>query len=232
MIERQRLGELIKEVIRRHRLDRRAAQQAALGLWPEVVGHHIARNAWPLGVREGVLLVGAANHAWAQTLHLMRAQIVDAVNARIAQLAGAGSSAPGLPSGQDAPGPAGDVETPECGCAALPERASRAPSAALLRDMKVRVARREQRPGVASTAADTTHKRGPLPPLTREDQQRVRDLAAVIEDPELRVKVARAAAGLLRLRRQREAQGWHPCPRCGRSFRGHGRTCPACAARR
>ncbi len=81
----ERLGELLRGVMRRYNLERRARQHAAINLWPEVVGAGIARNCWPLGVRDGVLLVGAVNHAWAQTLHLMRPAITEALNARVGE---------------------------------------------------------------------------------------------------------------------------------------------------
>jgi hypothetical protein len=84
-VTHERLGELLNGVMRRYNLERRARQRAAITLWPEVVGPGIARNCWPLGVRDGVLLVGAANHAWVQTLHLMRAAIAEALNARIGE---------------------------------------------------------------------------------------------------------------------------------------------------
>jgi hypothetical protein len=183
MMRRERFGDLLHEILRHHNLDRRIRQHAALGLWDEVVGPDIARNAWPLGVRGGALVVGAVNHAWAQTLHLMRTALLEALNARI---------------GADA-----------------------------LRDLQVRVARRGQ-----PRAARAPSRREALPPLTRAEQQRVRDLTAAIEDPALRARVAVAAAGLMRFRRLRQAQGWHPCSRCGRSFRGRGRTCPACIKQR
>jgi len=186
MMRRERFGDLLQDILRQHNLDRRARQRAALGLWDEVVGPDIARNAWPLGVREGALVVGAANHAWAQTLHLMRASLLEALNARI---------------GADA-----------------------------LHDLQVRVARRQ--PPRAARGARAPSRREALPPLTRAEQQRIRDLTAAIEDPALRTKVAAAAAGLMRLRRLRQAEGWRPCSRCGRSFCGRGRTCLACAKRR
>ena len=185
---RQRLGDLLQEVMRRHHLDDRVRQRAAMGLWPEVVGADIARNAWPLGVRDRVLVVGASNHAWVQTLHLMRAPILEALNARIG----------------------GDV----------------------LRELQVRVARRERPAGAESRPDHGPAQREPLPPLTRAEQQRVRDLTAAIEDPALREKVGRAVAGLMRLRRLRQAQGWRQCSRCGRSFVGRGRVCPGCVKRR
>jgi predicted nucleic acid-binding Zn ribbon protein len=187
MPERGRLGEVLEDVMRRHNLERRARQWRALGVWAEVVGKDIARNAWPVRVRDGVLLVGVANHAWAQTLHLMRAAIVEALNARL---------------GADA-----------------------------LREMQVRVTGRDQR-RAAADAEDHAPRRTALPPLTREEQARVREIVAGVTDPELKAKVRRAAAGLMRLRRLREAQGRRRCPRCGRAYAARERTCPACAGRR
>ena len=190
---RRRFGDLLQDLLRRHNLDRRVRQRAAVGLWAEVVGADIARNAWALGVREGVLIVGAANHAWAQTLHLMRGSLLPALNARIGE--------------------------------------------EVLHDLQVRVGRRPAQRGTPREAPRPVGEA--LPPLTRAEQQRVRQLTAAIEDPELRTRVAAAAAGLMRLRRLREAQGWRPCRSCGRSFlprsdrgRGRGHDCPACIKRR
>jgi len=185
---RGNIGELLDQVIRRHHLDRRMRQRAAMDVWPEVVGRDIARNAWPSSVRDGVLHVRAANHAWVQTLHLMRSQILDALNARLGEQS--------------------------------------------LNDIRVTVSRQGSRdaPGVAQGADDAAPPA--LPPLTRDDRERLRNLTAPIEDPELRARVMRAAAGLIRLRRLREAQGWRPCRRCGRSFVGRGHTCAACTRRR
>lgn len=185
MKKRGHLGELIKGLLRQHDLERRVRQHQAMDLWPEVVGADIARNAWPLGVRDGVLLVGVVNHAWAQTLHLMSVVIIEAVNSRLEESA--------------------------------------------LRDLQVRVTGHGHRSRRAS-GADQDRPRRPSPPaLTREEQERVRDLTSGIEDPELKAKVRRAAAGLMRLRRWREAAPQRACARCGRPFSGTGRVCPACA---
>jgi len=186
MMERERLGKLIQGIMGRHDLERSMRQRAALSVWPEVVGADIARNAWPLEVRGGVMRVGASNHAWAQTLHLMRTQILEALNERV---------------GED-----------------------------ILRDLQVRVG--GHRPHARHPAEPDSANRPPLPPLSAEEQQRVRDLAGGIHDPELRARVERAIAGLMRLRRLRQLQGWRKCPRCGGSFASPGRTCPACAGRR
>ncbi|UCH34336.1 MAG: DUF721 domain-containing protein [Armatimonadota bacterium] len=188
MLERGRLGEVLDDVMRRHNLARRARQWGALSVWAEVVGKDIARNAWPIRVRDGVLLVGVANHVWAQTLHLMRAAILEALNARLGE--------------------------------------------EVLREMHVRVTVRDKRTAAARDAGDSTERRSALPPLTREEQERVREIAASVTDPELRAKVRRAAAGLLRLRRLRDTQGRRRCPRCGRPLAAPGRTCSACAAGR
>jgi len=188
MKERGHLGDLIKGLMRRYDLERRARQHQAMDLWPQVVGPDIARNSWPLGVRDGVLLVGAANHAWAQTLHLMSTAILEALNTRLEQPA--------------------------------------------LRDLQVRVAGRGHRPRRDAGADEGRPRRASPPPLTREDQQRVRDLTASIEDAELKAKVRRAAAGLMRLRHLQEAEARRTCAGCGRRFSGAGRVCSACAGRR
>lgn len=182
------IGDLVNQVIRRHQLDRRVRQSAAMHVWAEVVGRDIARNAWPSSVRDGVLHVRAANHAWVQTLHLMRAQIVDALNARLGEQ--------------------------------------------VLNDIRITASGPRTRAVPAGGADAGEIPRQPLPPLTREERERLRDLAAPIEDGELRARVMRAAAGLIRLRRLRETQGWRACRRCGHRFRGRGHTCPACTRRR
>ena len=185
MTSRGHLGGLLDEVLRRHNLDRRARAQSAIALWPEIVGKDIARNAWPISVAQGTLLVGATNHAWAQTLHLMKQALLDAFNARI---------------GDDT-----------------------------LRDIQVRVTSRgRSAPPAPASAPD----RAQLPALTREDQQRIRQLTDTIADAELRGKVRRAAVGLIRLRRWREAQGWRRCARCGRALPAKRRVCSACAGGR
>jgi hypothetical protein len=183
-MENGRLGEILRGLMRRHHLERRLRQRAAIQLWPAVVGADIARNCWPLLVRDGVLTVGAVNHAWAQTLQLMSTQIVEAFNQR------AGES--------------------------------------VLREIKVRVGDRAQRPPPASRAVAAPPA---APPLTPEQRARVRELSAHIEDPQLRAQVGRALAGLMRGRRAREAQRGRVCARCGREFAGRGRCCRGCAAK-
>jgi predicted nucleic acid-binding Zn ribbon protein len=187
-MERGHLGELLRGVMRRHNLERRVRQRAAMDLWPQVVGPDIARNSWALTVRDGVLHVGVANHAWAQTLHLMRVAITQALNAA---------------AGEE-----------------------------VLRDIRVSVTERARHPHPRARPAGDTPRTSEPPSLTRDQQRQVRDLTARIEDPALRAKVRRAVAGLLRLRRLREAQGARPCARCGRLHSGRGRICPGCAPRR
>jgi hypothetical protein len=188
MTRRGNIGGLIDQVMRRHHLDRRLRQQEAMRLWPEVVGHDIARNAWPSSVRDGVLHVHAANHAWVQTLHLMRAQILEALNGRLGEHT--------------------------------------------LNDLRLTVSRESSRRATPATSESASEPRASLPALTRAERERLREITAPIGDPDLRVRVMRAASGLMRLRRLREGQGRRPCRRCGRSFVGRGHTCPACTRRR
>jgi predicted nucleic acid-binding Zn ribbon protein len=187
MTSRGHLGELLDELMRRYSLDRRARAQSAITLWPEVVGRDIARNAWPTGVAEGTLRVAVSNHAWAQTLHLMRGSLLEALNVRIG----------------------GDV----------------------LREIQVRVGTRSQPSPAARESQNPAPGNAAPPALTREDRERIRELTDGIADAELRARVRRAATGLVRLRRWREAQRQRRCPSCGRFVSGRRRMCPACAGR-
>lgn len=186
MADNGHIGEIVRQLIQRHHLDRRMRERAVAGLWGEVAGADIARNCRPLGVRDGVLLIGATNHAWAQTLSLMRAQLVEALNARA--------------------------------------------GAPVLRDLAVRVVAATQSPGPVQ--ADAGAAGASLPPLTEDQQRRVRELSGRIGDPALRAKVRRALAVLLRRQRQRDTESDRPCPSCGRPVGGRTRRCPTCRGAR
>ncbi|MHB9024970.1 MAG: DUF721 domain-containing protein [Armatimonadota bacterium] len=47
-----------------------------MSLWPQVVGELVAQKSWPEKVADGVLIVGVVSHAWANELHLLKAQII------------------------------------------------------------------------------------------------------------------------------------------------------------
>ncbi|HEY3417419.1 MAG TPA: DUF721 domain-containing protein [Armatimonadota bacterium] len=47
-----------------------------MSLWPQVVGELVAQKSWPEKVEDGVLIVGVVSHAWANELHMLKAQII------------------------------------------------------------------------------------------------------------------------------------------------------------
>ncbi len=53
-------------------------------LWEQVVGGVVAKKSWPEKVGDGVLTIGVISHAWAEELHLHKAEIL----ARYRQLLG------------------------------------------------------------------------------------------------------------------------------------------------
>lgn len=49
--------------------------------WPRVVGPQVAAHAWPVAVRQGVLVVATDHHAWASELRSLAAELVKALRA-------------------------------------------------------------------------------------------------------------------------------------------------------
>jgi predicted nucleic acid-binding Zn ribbon protein len=56
---------------------------AVQGVWTEVVGEELAREAEPLRERGGVLTVGCSSSLWAHELDLMGPVVVDRLNAAL-----------------------------------------------------------------------------------------------------------------------------------------------------
>ncbi len=70
------LGEVLEGVLKRAGLQNRVKQGRVMLAWKEIVGPANARHSWPLKVRDGVLLVACSSAAWAQTLTMLREQIL------------------------------------------------------------------------------------------------------------------------------------------------------------
>jgi len=73
------LGEVLEGLLRRAGLDHRVRQGKVMLAWKEIVGPANARHSWPLKVKDGILLVGCSSAAWAQTLTLLREQIMEKI---------------------------------------------------------------------------------------------------------------------------------------------------------
>lgn len=81
--QRARIGDLVDGALRRWNLERGTREHRAVLLWPGLVGEEIAHNTVATGVRDRVLLVSASNHAWAQTLDLMKPEVLKRVRERL-----------------------------------------------------------------------------------------------------------------------------------------------------
>jgi predicted nucleic acid-binding Zn ribbon protein len=73
-------------MFRRAGLDKKFRQGQIILAWKELVGPANARHSWPLRIQEDVLRVSCSSAAWAQTLSLLRGQIL----AKIARQYGSG----------------------------------------------------------------------------------------------------------------------------------------------
>jgi len=75
-----KLGEILERVLKKAGLQHRFKQHQVLLAWKEIVGPANARHSRPVGVKDGVLLVECSNPAWAQTLTMLRGQIMEKIS--------------------------------------------------------------------------------------------------------------------------------------------------------
>jgi predicted nucleic acid-binding Zn ribbon protein len=71
-------------------LDRAAPQTglaAAQSVWAEAVGERVAAAAEPVSERNGELVVACADAIWAEELDLMQGSLLDALRARLGEVA-------------------------------------------------------------------------------------------------------------------------------------------------
>jgi predicted nucleic acid-binding Zn ribbon protein len=73
------LGDLVERLLKRAGLEKRVKQWRIMSSWKEIVGAANARHSWPIGLKDGVLLVGCSSPAWAQTLSMLRGQIMEKI---------------------------------------------------------------------------------------------------------------------------------------------------------
>ena len=74
------LGPLLDQLLGRLGLETAIAEQKAVVLWPQIVGAINARHCWAERVRDGVLLVAASSHTWAQELSMLKRQMLERLN--------------------------------------------------------------------------------------------------------------------------------------------------------
>ncbi|NJD17688.1 MAG: DUF721 domain-containing protein [Gemmatimonadetes bacterium] len=80
-----RLGDILGGVLEQHGLGDQLKQMAALDVWPEVVGEHIAAATRARSVAEGVLVVEVRSSGWLMELNMMKGDLLARLNARMAE---------------------------------------------------------------------------------------------------------------------------------------------------
>jgi hypothetical protein len=71
---------VIEAMLRSWGLDRAAKEQRVFVAWPDAVGESVARNARPMAVHHGLLIVLVRDNVWMQELAMMRDEIKKKLN--------------------------------------------------------------------------------------------------------------------------------------------------------
>jgi len=80
-----RLGDVLGGVLEQHGLGGQLKRMAALDLWPEVVGEHIAAATRARSVSDGTLVVEVRSSGWLMELNMMKGELLARVNARLTE---------------------------------------------------------------------------------------------------------------------------------------------------
>lgn len=75
-----RIGNALRDALRRQGIERSVREQDVLVRWEEIVGPAIARQARPLRLHRGILWISVEDAAWRQELSLMRTELVEKIN--------------------------------------------------------------------------------------------------------------------------------------------------------
>jgi len=78
--------EVVEDLIQRHEVREKVAENMVGFLWEEIVGPAVARIARPTQVRDGILYVKVKSPQWAQELSYMKVQVLENVRERIPTL--------------------------------------------------------------------------------------------------------------------------------------------------
>lgn len=80
-----RLADVLGGVLQQHGLEDQVRRAAALDVWSEVVGEHIAGVTRAKGVSDATLLVEVRSSGWLMELNMMKGELLGRVNERITE---------------------------------------------------------------------------------------------------------------------------------------------------
>jgi len=79
------LGRLLEGALGDLEVGSRLREHLAVAAWPQIVGRLVGAHTWPERVRDGVLTVGTDSPAWAQELHMRKAELLASLTAQVGE---------------------------------------------------------------------------------------------------------------------------------------------------
>ncbi len=79
-----RVGDMLGDVLRKHGLEKQVRRAGVTELWPEIVGEKLAGVTRVKGVDKDALFVEVRSSAWLTELSMLKGEVLERVNARIA----------------------------------------------------------------------------------------------------------------------------------------------------
>ena len=75
-----KVDSVLSAVLEKHGVKKQVERMSVLGLWPELVGEHIAEVTKAKGVSDSTLFVEVRTSAWLMELNIMKREFLSKVN--------------------------------------------------------------------------------------------------------------------------------------------------------
>ena len=79
-----RVGVVLAQVLEKHGVQNQVKSAGVLDLWPEIVGERVAAVTRVKGLDRDALFVEVRNSAWLMELSMLKTEVLERVNARLA----------------------------------------------------------------------------------------------------------------------------------------------------
>jgi predicted nucleic acid-binding Zn ribbon protein len=78
------VGDVLGEVLRKHGVEKTVRRAGIADLWPEIVGEQLAKVTRVKGADGDALFVEVRSSAWVSELSMLKTEVLERVNARVA----------------------------------------------------------------------------------------------------------------------------------------------------
>jgi predicted nucleic acid-binding Zn ribbon protein len=78
------VGDVLGEVLRKHGVEKSVRRAGVAELWPEIVGEQLAKVTRVKGMDRDALFVEVRSSAWLAELSMLKVEVLERVNVRIA----------------------------------------------------------------------------------------------------------------------------------------------------